>query len=114
MVKKYSEERPWGKFTQFIHNEKCTVKILEVKPQQKLSLQYHNHREEFWVIIEGHPNIIIDEKTIQAKPGDEFTILQGSKHRIIGGEDYARILEIATGNFDEKDIVRLEDDYNRT
>ena len=34
-------------------------------------------------------------------------------HRISGGEQGMRILEIATGNFDENDIVRIEDDFDR-
>jgi hypothetical protein len=29
------------------------------------------------------------------------------------GNDTAIILEISTGEFDEEDIVRLQDDYNR-
>ena len=33
------DHRPWGKFTQFSHNQETTVKIIEVKPKQQLSVQ---------------------------------------------------------------------------
>jgi mannose-6-phosphate isomerase len=114
MIEKYAEERPWGKFTQYIHNKKCTVKLIEIKPGQKLSLQYHHKRSEFWVILKGHPQILIGDNITQAKPGDEFHIPQGSKHRAIGINDSVLFLEIATGDFDENDIVRLDDKYNRS
>ena len=112
-MKKYIEERPWGKFEQFCHNEKVTVKIITVKPDSKLSLQYHNHRDEFWKIIEGSGQIILGEELIDVKIGDEFFIPKKTNHRIITNNNSLKVLEVSFGEFDEKDIVRLEDKYNR-
>ena len=42
-----------------------------------------------------------------------FYIGRGSKHRIVNLEGTFIILEISTGEFDENDIVRVQDDYNR-
>ena len=112
-MKKYIEERPWGKFEQFCHNEKVTVKIITVKPDSKLSLQYHNHRDEFWKIIEGGGQIILGEELIDVKIGDEFFIPKKTNHRIITNNNSLKVLEVSFGEFDEKDIVRLEDKYNR-
>ena len=109
----YTEERPWGKFEQFTHNDKSTVKLLHVKPHSKLSLQYHNKREESWRVISGSGKVVIGDKILDAKEGDEFFIPFKEKHRIITEDSSLIILEIAYGEFDEKDIVRLEDDYNR-
>lgn len=109
----YIEKRPWGNFEKFCENKLCTVKILNVGPGKKLSLQYHNHRNEFWKIITGTAKIIIDDKTHEGKEGDEFFIPVETKHRIITDKSHARILEISYGNFDENDIVRLEDEYRR-
>lgn len=44
-MKIYKEERPWGNFERFTHNEISTVKILTVNPNEELSLQYHHNRE---------------------------------------------------------------------
>ena len=112
-MKKYTEERPWGKFEQFCHNEKVTVKIITVKPNSKLSLQFHNHRDEFWRIIEGSGQIILKKELINVKVGDEFFIPKKVEHRIITNNNSLKVLEISFGEFDEKDIVRLEDKYNR-
>ena len=112
-MKKYTEERPWGKFEQFCHNEKVTVKIITVKPNSKLSLQYHNHRDEFWRIVEGNGQIILKGELINVKVGDEFFIPKKVEHRIITNNNSLKVLEVSFGEFDEKDIIRLEDKYNR-
>lgn len=113
-MNKVTEKRPWGDFVQFTHNEPTTVKIITVEPQQALSLQYHDHRSEFWKVLEGDPEITIGDNIIEAVAGDEFLVQTGEKHRIRSRQNRVKILEIAFGNFDEKDIVRLEDVYGRT
>lgn len=112
-MKKYTEKRPWGKFERFCLNEKCTVKIISVEPEEELSWQYHKKRGEFWRLIEGQAKIMIDKMTKTGKKDDEFFIRKGAKHRIKTGKSSAKILEISWGKFDEKDIVRLEDKYGR-
>ncbi len=112
-TKPQTTEKPWGNFQQFSHNEKTTVKILTVKPHSKLSLQFHNHREEFWKVISGTGQIILDNKTIDVKPDQEFFIPKKINHRIMTTDSELKILEISYGDFDENDITRLEDDYNR-
>ncbi len=107
------DKRPWGQFKQFTHNEPATVKILTVEPHQELSLQYHEHRKEFWQVLSGSGIIQIEDERIPAKKGDEFTILEGQKHRIIAESEQLEVLEISYGEFDENDIVRLEDKYGR-
>ena len=106
-------KRPWGSFTRFTNNEASTVKLLNVNQGEQLSLQYHNKREEFWRVISGNPEIVIGEETHNAKDGDEFVISVGTKHRISAPIDNVTILEISKGEFDEDDIVRIEDKYGR-
>ena len=106
-------KRPWGQFNQFTQNEKTTVKVISVNKNSSLSLQYHNNRSEFWHILSGFPVLTIGEKRIEAKPGDEFTIEKLEKHRIETKDSDVQFLEIAYGDFDESDIVRLEDKYGR-
>ncbi|KND48158.1 MAG: mannose-1-phosphate guanylyltransferase [Parcubacteria bacterium C7867-006] len=106
-------KRPWGSFTRFTDNENSTVKLLNINKGEQLSLQYHMKRSEFWRVISGNPEIIIDEQKYDAKEGDEFNVSAESKHRIGAPYDDVVILEISKGDFDENDIVRLEDKYNR-
>ncbi|MFH1504791.1 MAG: phosphomannose isomerase type II C-terminal cupin domain [Candidatus Omnitrophota bacterium] len=113
LEKKYIEIRPWGMFEQFTHSEPSTVKILTVNPNEALSLQYHNHREEFWKVLRGKAKIVVGDVTNQAQEGAEFFIAQGQKHQIQTDDSQVKILEISFGSFDEKDIVRLDDRYGR-
>ena len=106
-------KRPWGSFTRFTNNEISTVKLLYINKDEELSLQYHTKREEFWKILVGHPQIIVGEETFEAKEGEEFTIKANVNHRISAPKDNVVILEISEGQFDEDDIVRIEDKYNR-
>ena len=106
-------EKPWGRFERFTYNELSTVKLLYIKKGESLSLQYHNKRNEFWKIVNGNPLIEIDGRIINARPLDEFEIQALSKHRISAPNDDVVFLEIATGEFDEDDIIRLEDKYSR-
>jgi len=108
-----SVQRPWGEFRQFTHNEQSTVKIITVSPNEELSLQFHNKRREFWKVLRGEPVLTIGEEIVHAKEGDEFEIGEKVKHRIKGGPTVVQILEISLGEFDEDDIVRLEDRYGR-
>ncbi len=94
-----SVKRPWGEFRQFTHNEPSTVKIITVAPNEELSLQFHAKRAEFWRVLRGNPIVTIGENVIQAKEGATSGIVE--------------LLEISTGDFDENDIVRLEDRYGR-
>ncbi len=105
--------RPWGTEDLFVENTQVTVKLLYVHAGEECSLQYHHHREEFWKIIAGTPTLVIGEETLTPKVGDEFTVSAETKHRISAPENDVTILEISTGQFDENDIVHLEDKYNR-
>jgi mannose-6-phosphate isomerase len=113
----FTEERPWGFFRQFTKNQSSTVKILSINPGQSLSLQSHASRTEFWHVLQGHPTLTKNDTVTTSSPGDELTVPAGTEHRIsvqATEHEPAILLEIATGNFDESDITRLEDVYGRT
>ncbi|MEW5979242.1 MAG: phosphomannose isomerase type II C-terminal cupin domain [Acidobacteriota bacterium] len=110
----YAEERPWGGFRRFTHNEVSTVKIITVNPGQVLSLQYHHQRDELWVALDPGLQVTLDGRTWEPQPYEEIFIARGAKHRMAGvGSRPSRWLEISFGAFDEDDIVRLEDRYGR-
>ncbi len=108
------EIRPWGDFERFTLNEQTTVKIITVNAGESISLQTHEHRDEFWRVIKGSGIIHINGKDNDAHEGDKFFSTRGSTHRVTGGPEGAVFLEIAFGNFDEGDIHRIEDKYGRT
>lgn len=113
MNKPFIEQRPWGQFERFTKQEPVTVKILTVNPGEALSLQYHKFRDEFWKILQGEPILVVGDKTIIAKPDEEFFIPRETNHRITAQSQTVKVLEIAFGQYGENDIVRLEDKYSR-
>jgi mannose-6-phosphate isomerase len=110
----FVQERPWGQFEQFVSNERVTVKIITVQPGHRLSLQTHQNRGEFWQVLDGPIEVTVDDQTWNAQPGEKVWVPQGAVHRMANqGEAPGRLLEVAFGDFDEADIVRLQDDYAR-
>lgn len=108
------ESRPWGRFERFTLNEPCTVKLVYVDSDKRLSLQYHNNRSEFWKVVKGPVKVQLGDEIKTLQTGETITVPKKGVHRLIGAGVDAIILEISTGDFDEQDIVRLEDDYSRT
>src|SRR3989344_7165892 len=100
------EERTWGNFERFTLNEKTTVKIVTVRASEAISLQTHQHRDEFWRVLSGQGHVTIGNETKEAHSGDTFFGIRGSEHRIEAGKEDLVILEIALGDFDEQDITR--------
>jgi mannose-6-phosphate isomerase len=110
-----SEKRPWGSFY-VIHDEvNYKLKRIEVNPESRLSYQFHNGRAETWVIIQGNAKVTLDDADHYYKKGDTVIIPKLSKHRVENvSKEKLIFIEVQTGDyFDEDDIVRIDDDYNR-
>lgn len=111
----YKEQRPWGEFENLLDNTLCKVKQIIINPGQAPSYQYHYKREEYWILVQGEGELILDNITTIVKKGDSIHVPKLSKHQIrnIGNEDLI-FIEIQLGEyFGEDDIVRLEDKYGR-
>ena len=137
-------ERPWGGFlvidesqAQDFSNKffdgldvntlkiggKLSPKILIVKPEARLSWQYHNRRAEIWQISKGSAGIIRSDTDTKNEmriynEGDQIILKQGERHRLIGLKDYCVVAEIRqhtdkNNPSDEDDIIRVQDDFGR-
>jgi mannose-1-phosphate guanylyltransferase/mannose-6-phosphate isomerase len=107
-------EKPWGHFEQYTHNLPCTVKIITVSPGGTLSRQFHYHRDELWVILDPGARVELGKEVIDPPAGERLFIPSETVHRLSAvGDRAVRILEISFGEFDEEDIIRLEDAYGR-
>lgn len=116
-------QRPWGKYEKF-YQEHITknnnryevwVKRVEVKPQERLSLQKHEHRSEKWIIVAGEGLVTVNNLTIPVHQGVVIDVPLGAVHRIANTANEPLIfIEVATGDYlGEDDIIRLQDDYSR-
>lgn len=107
--------RPWGAFTVLWEGEGYKVKVIEVMPGHKLSLQKHGRRAEHWVVVEGRARVTCGEETLSMAPNDACHIPKGKVHRIENtGRTPLRFIEVQFGEYlGEDDIERLEDVYGR-
>jgi mannose-6-phosphate isomerase len=106
--------RPWGSFTQYAHNQPCTVSLMTVLPGQRLSLQSHTGRAELWIVLDAGALVQIGELERICRPGDEIWIQANQKHRLTcSGDKPTRVLEVAFGNWQQADITRFADDFQR-
>lgn len=115
------EERPWGNFKVLaeLQNEGAhrdvVIKRLEISPGKRISYQQHQLRHEHWFVVSGSGFAVINDEQIPLKSGESVQIKIGDKHRLDnrGGKEPLVIIEVTTGEFDEYDNQRLEDDYSR-
>ena len=111
---KKHEERAWGSFDVLLDEEGVKVKKIVVKSGQRLSLQLHSKREEKWFIVEGFASVQIGVDEFDLEVGDSITIRKYEVHRVRNsGLIDLVIIEIQTGDCQEDDIIRLQDDYGR-
>jgi mannose-6-phosphate isomerase len=99
-------------------------KLLLVAPGARLSWQYHRRRSEIWRVVEGPVSISrsLDDEEAPMRSYSAGEILRlelGERHRLIGLQTWGVIAEIwqhtdAASPSDERDIVRVRDDYDRT
>ncbi|WP_127844482.1 phosphomannose isomerase type II C-terminal cupin domain [Psychroflexus aestuariivivens] len=110
------DERPWGAYFVLEDSPTHKVKRIEVKPGGRLSYQYHHKRSEVWTIVKGEARITLDDVDTDYKSGDVIQIPLKAKHRIMNiGQEKLIFVEVQLGTyFGEDDIVRLEDDYQRS
>jgi len=108
-------ERPWGTWTVLREDKGYKVKLIEVRPGHRLSLQSHRHRSEHWVVVSGKARVLLDGQVLELSPPESAVIEVGAVHRLENpGSDPLVIVEVQTGEIlSEEDIIRLEDDYQR-
>jgi|TARA_B110000259_G_scaffold50037_1_gene58794 cytidyltransferase-like protein len=106
---------PWGGHDTIVEGEGYKLKQLFVTPGSKLSLQYHHHRSEHWIVAKGIASVQLGEKHLELNPGEYIFVPTGEKHRICNNTNSDLIIiEVQNGDIlEESDIVRLEDSFGR-
>lgn len=109
--------KPWGRELWLVYeNSPYALKILEVNAGARLSMQYHEKKEESALCLSGSGELIAENietgemETHAIIVNNYYSIKPGQKHRIIAITDL-RLLEVSTPHLE--DVVRIEDDSNR-
>lgn len=108
--------RPWGSYETLSRGDRFQVKVLNVYPHKRLSLQSHKYRSEHWVVVKGTATVTIEDTVTIVKENESAYIEAGQLHRLSNdGEEELIVIETQTGSyFGEDDIKRYEDDFKRS
>ena len=98
-----------------VEDNRWQVKLIEVKPGEKLSLQMHHHRSEHWVVVSGTAKVEVDNNLEILSENQSTYIPLGKKHRLSNpGKIPLILIEVQSGTYvGEDDIIRFEDKYGR-
>jgi mannose-1-phosphate guanylyltransferase/mannose-6-phosphate isomerase len=108
--------RPWGMYQILYQGERFKIKRIVIEPGARLSLQYHHHRSEHWVVVRGTALAQVDSKECFIHEGESIFVSKSTPHRLSNpGKLPLEIIEVQNGEYvGEDDIVRVTDDFDRT
>lgn len=131
-------KRPWGTVEILAQQQNCSVRILTIEADQKLSFQRHLVRDEFFISLDDNIGLEICAQTLDSynqrnedpgnddindikeikslvlEKGEYILIPKGIWHRAKASKERVRLLEIGYGAYDQNnDIERIADIFGR-
>ena len=112
-------EKPWGYEIIWAETKDYLGKMLYIEEGNRLSLQYHEEKEETILVLSGKLELVSSKagskmalETLVLEEGDTYHVTPYTIHRFCAtqGTD-VKLAEVST-NFLE-DVVRVEDDFDR-
>ena len=108
-------DKPWGHELIWAATDEYVGKILHVKAGHRLSVQYHERKDETSYVLRGRLHLLKgpsadDLSSTEVGEGAQWRTRPGEIHTIEAIED-ADVLEVSTPHLD--DVVRLTDAYGR-
>ena len=109
-------DKPWGHELIWAHADRYVGKKIVIEAGKKLSLQYHEQKDESILVLKGtlrlHYGATRESVAqIDLEPGQFAHIETGAVHRFEALEERVELIEVSTPELG--DVVRLEDDYDR-
>jgi quercetin dioxygenase-like cupin family protein len=106
--------KPWGYEIHWAHTDRYVGKVLHITAGKRLSLQYHNVKDETIYVHSGKILFEMQEgDRLVARemiPGDSVHVPPPTVHRMTAIVD-SDVLEVSTPHLD--DVVRIQDDFGR-
>jgi mannose-6-phosphate isomerase-like protein (cupin superfamily) len=105
-------DKPWGYELRFVRTERYAGKVLFIKAGSQLSLQYHERKDEAFLVHAGELDLVLgrEQRVERLGPGDARHITPGTIHRFRAVTD-TLLFEVSTPELE--DVVRIADDYGR-
>jgi mannose-6-phosphate isomerase-like protein (cupin superfamily) len=120
--------RPWGAIEILADEEVCSVRLLTIEADEKLSFQRHLCRDELFVALDDKIGLDVAAADLSAgtsefdpqikslilEKGDYILVPRGIRHRTKASKERVRLLEVGFGVYDQvHDIERLVDTFDR-
>ncbi len=107
--------KPWGHEIWWAWTDDYVGKILHVAAGERLSVQYHEAKDETSYVLRGRLKLLKgpSEEALEPTelgPGDSWRNLPGELHALEALED-SDVVEVSTPQLD--DVVRVSDRYGR-
>jgi mannose-6-phosphate isomerase-like protein (cupin superfamily) len=108
-------DKPWGHELIWALTDRYCGKILVIETGRRLSLQYHEQKDESILVMSGRLRLHLDDEagamtSRELGPGDSAHVAIGRRHRYEAIER-VELIEVSTPEID--DVVRIEDDFGR-
>lgn len=110
------EDRPWGRFVTLEQGPGFRVLRLWLEPGGKMSLQTHEHRSEYFIVVRGVARVQVGQTTRLVPARESVFVPAGEVHRLENPDDTERLemIEVDVGTYvGEDDIRRYMDVYGR-
>jgi len=107
--------KPWGHEKIWAKTEKYVGKILTIDAGHRLSLQYHEFKEETVMVLTGILRIWTsdnDRDFFDLSQGEVYHVKPGDVHRF-GSTQFSSVSIIEVSTPELKDVIRIKDDYDR-
>jgi mannose-6-phosphate isomerase len=107
--------KPWGEERIWVHTDQYAGKVITIERGKRLSLQYHDAKDEAVLVLSGRLRLHLEDatgemRTIDLGPGESRRVPVGRRHRFEGLER-TELIEVSGPQLD--DVVRVEDDFGR-
>ncbi len=108
-------DKPWGHELIWALTDRYIGKIIFIEAGKRLSLQYHEEKEESIFVLEGRMVLQLEDsdgelQSIEMEDGDSHRIPVGARHRFSAVKD-TKLVEVSSPEIE--DVVRVEDDFGR-
>ena len=108
-------DKPWGSELIWALTDRYCGKIITINTGSRLSLQYHERKDEWVFVTSGRLLLELEDDTgelvpHELAPGEGAHVPVLRRHRFTGLER-VDLVEVSSPEID--DVVRLEDDYGR-
>ena len=104
-------DKPWGYEHIWAKTDKYVGKLIHINPNSRLSLQYHNEKQETIYVLKGKLSLDLEDTSMLLLPSDTYHIPTGLVHRFGALDEEVELMEVSTTELD--DVVRIQDDYKR-